>query len=251
MMRLRSTKAPATLGLIIAIVVCFLASWVTQDSGVFQWLAFNSNTFGIQPWTALTYPFAMASSGVLSILFGCWWLWSFGQQVESDMRSGPFLVGFFVFALLGSASAALAGMAANGATLYGSILPASAITMIWGARNSYHMICFWGINIQAKPFCLLTAVIAILIIGSSNSPIVGLACGLPMALAWAWASDMLPIRYRRGVAVKDGMRRVSKDAKREREQFNEYIDDVRDRERKRAEQERLRKMFEDSVSKDE
>lgn len=251
MMRLRSSPAPATLGLIVAMVVCFLVSWATQDSAGFFWLAFSTQKFVNQPWTVLTYPFAMISAGAISILFSSLWLWSFGRYVENDMRSGPFLVTFFAFTLLGAGAAALAGVASSGASLYGCILPSSAITMIWGARNPTQVICFWGVSIPAKPFCLLTAVIAVLIIGSSNSPVVGLACGVPIALAWAWASDMLPFRYRRGTTVQDGMKRSAKEAKREREKFSEYIDDVRTREQKRNEQERLRRMFEDSISDDD
>lgn len=231
-------------------VACFLVSWATQDSAGFFWLAFSTQKFASQPWTVLTYPFAMISAGALSILFSSLWLWSFGRYVENDMRSGPFLITFFAFTLLGGGAAALAGLASSGAALYGCILPSSAITMIWGARNPAQVICFWGVSIPAKPFCLLSAVIAVLIIGSSNSPVVGLACGVPIALAWAWASDMLPYRYRRGTTVQDGMRRSAKEAKREREKFNEYIDDVRTREQKRDEQERLRRMFEDSISDD-
>lgn len=254
MQRLRTSSAPGTIFLLIAIALGFLMSWATQSSFGISQLMFSTATVSTQPWSVFTYPLARGSgdfTGLLFLILSMMWLWQFGAMVERDMRTGPYLITFFTFTLLGAGAAALAGILTGGATLFSAFLPTAAITLIWCARNPSATINMWGIPLNAKQLALLDGALTVLAIGMGNAPLVGLFCGIPLALAWFWANDRLPIPYPKGTTIQDGGRRSASEAKRERAKFNEYIDDVRERERKRTEQERLRRMFEDSISKDD
>lgn len=247
----RSTVAPATMALMVTIGACFLVNWATVGSQpLLQALAFSTSTALSKPWTFLTYAFALPGQAIMSAVFGTLWLWMVGTFVERDIGIANYLGAFFGFGVLGAGLVMLASQPTGPYLLIGSTIPVGVVTMLWGARNPNQTIRFFGIiPMSAKVLCIFTAVFSFLGMGL-GTPLMGVAALIPMALAWAWASQMLPVRYPVASTVSAGAKRSAAEAKREREKFSSYIDDVRAREAERAEKDRLRELFERSLIED-
>lgn len=235
----------------IAISVCFLVNWaMAATQPLLVALMLNTADALSKPWTLLTYPFALPGAAIWTAVFGTLWLWMVGTTVERDIGAGPYLGSFFGFALLGGALIQAGSIASGPYLLTGSVIPVGCITMMWGARNRNQIVKLCGlVPVSAAVLCGLTALFAFLGMGL-GTPLMGLLGVLPMALAWFWAADQLPVRYPVASKVTDGQRRSAAERKREREHFNQYIGTVREREMERKEKDRLRELFERSLIED-
>lgn len=233
----RQQGAPVTIGLLAALVVAFLASWFTRGEPFFEWFALFPGVF--RPWTFLSYPFADRGDGtglLWFLLFLLWFYWV-GTSVERDLGARKYAAGLAVATLVGGLFVGLGREAFKVAQpLYGAGLPIAALTVAWGIRNKTAQIRLWAI-IPITGFILALLTIAITLFGyGTGSPIVGVLACVPLALAWLFAENRLPVKYSKPVYQY----RPSK----AKERMDEaYYEDVRQREREREERERLRRLF--------
>lgn len=242
----RRTGTPATIGLVGAMAVVYLLAWFGLRGVLGQPLALVPGSALSAPWTLLTYPFASQGSGVdlFWFLLSLLWLFFMGSAVEREIGAQRFLAVFFGFALFSGLILVLASQVVGGVPpQLGGLLPTSAITMIWAARNpEQSILLMMVIPLKGKFLAILTLVLVIFGIGASN-PLVGLIAGLPLALAWFWASGKLPVPY--PVGVRAGRSRAERQA--EERRHNEFQEAIRKRAQEREERERLRKLFESSL----
>lgn len=106
-------------------------------------------------------------------------------------------------------------------------------------------ICFWGISVKFKWIALVKAAIVVFIYGS-GMPLYGLMISLPLIGAWFYGANKIP-----GLTFGKSPIETSKQKKKENREFDEYMGKVRVKEKDRAEQERLRKLFEGSIGDDD
>lgn len=207
-------------------------------------LALEPEYLAARPWNLLLYPFGPNAGGLglFWTLLSALWLYSFGSWVERDQGSVRFAWAWVIFTLLGGGCAVLAYAAHIGFVgLYGPLLPASAITVVWSARNPTATIMLWGlIPITGKILGWLVSVFVLVGTGQ-GAPLAGLLMCLPLLAAWAWAAERLPIAY--------SARRVAKKVQSKRDYA--HVDDAMNRQKEREERERLRKLFESSIEEDE
>lgn len=225
----------------------FLLAWLSGE--IRQFMIFDLALLGkegfVRPWTLITYIFADTGNGANAIFvaFLCYWIYMIGRSLEKDLGAG-LLLGIFAGAtLLHGLLAAIAGtfVPANG--LIGIGMPEAFLSIVWCGRNQGEVIKMFGvIPIQGRWLALLIAIISLL--GTGNgAPAFGFIVCLPFVLAWFYGSGKLAFAYGRVKKVKP--------SKNEQREFDKFITNVRDREKEREERERLRKLFEDSVSSDD
>ncbi len=244
---LRFNRNPAVFTIIGLMAVCFVLSWFGLSDFFGPRLAFSGSILS-QPWSLLTYPFASfgVGSGLLFFLLALMWLYWAGSSIENELGTRRFAL-VWVAATLAYALMAWVGslVIRVPVALVGGFLPVSAITMLWCARNPAGRILLLAIfPVTGNILAAITAALVLFSMGDQH-PALGFMMLVPTALFWAWAGNRLPIRwpasYGRATAetAKEKRRREARD--------REYIDAVKDRERERAERERLRKLFESSI----
>jgi len=241
----RAHRAPVTVALVVAIIVGFLAVFMRMSPGILQNLAFFSLDALSKPWTFVTYPFLTDS--FISVLFACLWLWGIGGWVEHDLGTTRYLTVWFVFSAL-CALGLWVGALATGSPgiLAGAWTPIAAVTIIWGTRNpDAPLTLMFVLPLTGRWMAWLSA--AFVFFGTIPPQMAPFAAA-PLALAYFFAANKLPrISYKggpRGIRGENasGTRRVYR---------QEYYDEVKRREIAREERERLRKLFEESVSEEE
>ena len=243
---LRRSGTPATIGLIGGMAVAYLLAWFGLRNIIGPGLGFDPASALGRPWTLLTYPFASLGNGsdLIWFLLSLLWVWFMGGAIERELGAQRFIATFFAFTLLG-ALAMLLGRAllGTGPALLGPMIPASALTMIWAARNpEQSILLMMVIPLKGKYLAILTVVLVIFPLGASN-PLLGVIAALPLGLAWLWASGKLPVAY--PVGVRTGRSRADRKAE-ERRHF-EFQEAIRKKQQDRDERERLRKLFESSL----
>jgi len=244
--RVLAHGAPVTVTFIVLFVVGSLAFWLSGGRGI-EALAVDPDALS-RPWTLVTFPFAYIGVGgffeLIFFLLMLAWLYYAGGSVEREIGSGAFALVWVGFCLLFSALI-VAAMAAMGAqtVVAGPLLPVSAVTVIWAARNPAMRINLYGlIPLSAKILALLVALGVLFQYGFGN-PLLGVVAALPLVGAWLYGSDRIPfLPYRREVAKVD---------KKRRQREEQYLQEVVQRERERVERDRLRDLFERSGIRDE
>lgn len=242
-------SVPGTLGLIASLALTFLVDFFAGAKGIFAPLAHL--TSGGAPWTFITYPWALgAATGFIGLVFSLLWIWFMGSTVEREVGTSRFLLIFAVLTLLGSVFVTLGAMAlTTKATLAGSLIPSGALTMLWAARRPRAQIMIYGIlPVEARWIALFNLLLVFFLFGTGQ-PALGLFAVLPLVLAWFYAAGKLPIPYPTMELSTTG-RMSRKEKEREQKKFENFIDDVRERERERAEKEKLRQLFERSLIDD-
>ena len=240
----KQSGAPATTGLVALVAVSFLLSWMVR--GPFpQVLVFFPDQAPQHPWTLLTYPFAIDAGGFVNAAFSCLWLWSIGGSVERDLGSQRY-VGFWLAAsLLGSLAIWLGAMLARGNfAAFGGLIPISALTVVWGTRNASATVSLmFVLPVTGRWLAWISAAVVLFGVGAGN-PMMGVLACIPLAAAYLFATDKIPgLSFRGGAPKRKGTDRQPR-------QDSQYYDEVRRREKTREERERLRKLFESSVSED-
>jgi len=186
----------------------------------------------------LTYPLADPGAGqaFLSLVLTLFWFFSIGGSLESELGSRRFAT-FLAIATVLEGLMLWGGSKAVGANVvvFGPGLPVAATTVAWGARNSKAVVRLWGLlPVSGLVIVLLTVGIVLFGYGTGN-PALGFIAAIPLGLAFAWAADRLP-----GLPYRPAVQKISKQ---QLAQEREYYDDVKRREQKRAEEERLRKLL--------
>lgn len=247
---MKPSSNPATLGLVITILLVFLINWFTVANGapLYRALALETGAFASKPWTLLTFGVNNSPAAIFAVFCTLLWLFMVGGQVERELGLRNYLLSFFGFGALGGLFVLGAAAVASPIVLAGTAIPLGAITMLWGARNRSQTIMFFGIiPMSALVLCVVTGAMVFLSLGFGN-PLAGVAGVLPLVLAWFWASDKLPVRYPVASFTSSGM--SAKEKKREQARFNAYMEDVRAKEQERREKDRLRELFERSLIED-
>ncbi len=238
----------ATVGIIVALSVAFVAAWLGLSATLTALLAFVPEATLAQPWTLLTYPLASAGDGGGLIWFFllCWWLFMNGQLLEPELGAGRYLLAFAAFTLIGALAMLLCGVAFGvRISLAGAWLPVAALTVLWGIRARDQQVLFlFVLPIKAKWLAVLTALLVLFGYGT-GAPIAGVFALLPLAAAWLYGDNRLPFLPYGRTAPK------RRESNRKRQEFNRFVDDVRTREKQREERERLRKLFESSIQDDD
>jgi membrane associated rhomboid family serine protease len=248
----RQSGAPVTVALVILLIVGYVTSWLLQRD-VFHDLQFAlvEGKLFTPVWSFVTYPFYSLGTGqdfiwfVISLL----WLWSMGGSVERDLGKWRFLGLWVVATILGAISIWLGCATLNIVVfiLGGPLLPVSVITVVWGTRNASALVMLMLVlPITGRWLAWLTVGIVLFSIGSVK-PALGVFALIPLALAYLFAANkigFLPFSGggRRSYKHQDKLP-VGRDDK--------YFDEVKKREKERAERERLRKLFETSLKDDE
>lgn len=246
----RMSGAPVTVALVIAQSASFLAAFFTQRP-LLQSLMFMTAGGRVMggPWTFASYPFFIPGNGqdlfwfVLTML----WLWGFGCAVERDLGPLKFALVWVSLTILGALGlwAGSAILQGNAWSLYGGIVPISAITVIWGVRNpDSPVMLMLVLPITGRWLAWFTAGISVVYVASMNQNAqAGLFSALPLIAAYLYASNRLPfVAYGSGpvMARKPG-------GKAPVWMTDEYVDNVKKREKEREEKERLRRLFENSL----
>lgn len=239
---IRRVGAPVTLVICAALIVSFLALFFTQKLSIPASMIFSAELAGREPWRFLSYPLAAGSP--IEVLFGVMAFYGFGAQIEREVSSTRFSLFLFVSVLLGSLGM-LAGSLITHQTggLAGPWPLIAAVIVAWGTRYPTAMVrVMFVIPITGKWLAWLSAPLLFF----STSPGLAPFLVLPLILAYFYAANRLsffPWRATSKVQTKgQGMRSASEERK--------YLDEVMDRQRRRDEQDRLRKLFESSIKDD-
>lgn len=238
----QAVKNPVTLGFTVSFGVAFVAAFAMGPGNLFNLLGFKgtlSNPIGL-----ITFPWAYSGVGVgaFFVLLSLAWFYFIATRIELELGRSRLLALFFGFTLLSSLS-----MLAVRAPLGEPYLVNSALFVFWAARNQNLPLSFWGVPLLAKWLALVIAVLAFFFFaGSSAGVLVGIAAMVPLALSWTIGAELIP-----GIRIASESQSVARrETKKEKAEINNYIDNIRDREKKREEDERLRRLFESSLSDD-
>lgn len=225
---------------VIAITVLGFLIGFSGEAGGLLPLAVDVNST-LRPWTLFTHIFISPYS-ILGTFFLAYWTWMTGVELERDLGTPKYLLAAGTFAIIGGLSWLVMSQIAPGGLLTGTGLMVGALTVAWCMRNPEREICFFALRIKLKWVALAVALLDIFSFGYGQ-PLLGLAALPPLAAGWAFAADKLAgLPYARVAPQK---------AKREEQhRFTEFNENVRQRRKRREENERLRKMFEDSLNDD-
>jgi membrane associated rhomboid family serine protease len=243
----RSQGAPATIGLLASFIVTALFFWFSQMRGA-DLLMVTPDSL-VRPWSFFTYPWTanpLAGYGLLFFIFFLMWMFWVGTSLERQMGSKMYILLWFIIVLISGITMWLGALLLNiNAGLGGPYLPVSALSVVWCARNQTAIIRLWGIlPLSGKWLALLLAGMTFFSFGT-GVPLYGAIALIPLALGWFYGLGKLPqLEARRGrEKVRTTRGQVAYD--------DTYFTDVQRREKEREERERLRKLFEGSLSDDE
>lgn len=236
----RSNGAPVTAAIVAGMAIGFLASFISGGRLLLPLLAFDP---GGAPWTLLTYPFAYPPGAIFSVLFGALWLWGIGGSVERELGSQRYAAFFFAMTVLGAVGLWL-GSVLTGVSqpLVTAWMPTAAVTVAWGTRNpSLPLTFMFVLPLTGRWLAWLAAIFVFF----GTDARLAVFAALPLALAWLYAANRLAF-----LPWSAGGRGRRPDRRREQRRFTEFKTKVDDRVKEREERERLRKLFEGSLSDD-
>ena len=230
--------------LVVTLTLSTLYFFVSQFQGI-EYLAYAGARL-TKPWTLFTYPWGAllgTGGGLLAFVFLMVWLFWVGRKTEQDIGPTKMAILWFAFTMTGAVFNWLAvEMTRVNSPLLGPMVPVMAITGVWAARNPRSIVRIDGIiPVEARWLGVLAAVLLVFATGIQH-PLIGLLDCVPMALGALYAMDRLPgIRYGAGRVYESKQKKATT---RGQVMYDEaYFDDVKRREKERAEQERLRKLF--------
>lgn len=231
-------KPSVTLGVVAAMIVGFLVAWGSGfDPRVLSHMVCDGSLSRFH--TFLIYPVAPSTmgAGVLFLILQWLWLYWIGTSLERQEGTGRVAVLYGVAILAGSLSIVLGGLLLNRQIgVGGPLLPVSALTCVWGARNqNAKILLMMVVPVSGKILAIVTAVLAVLSYGS-GAPLLGLFALIPCALGWFYG---IGVFKRKGRTVVTGRGPAQSTA-----EFDRFVSKVRAKEKERKEQERLRKLLE-------
>lgn len=246
------SRSPGVMTMMVIQVITFLLLWSGGvASGLVQAMMLIPSAGMTEPWRIFTNTF-VSGANLINVAFGCLWLWFAGRPVEEELgtRNWWLAVLGFVTAIslclvLGTMALRPAGSAA--AIITGFAMVNAVLTCLWAARRPTATILFFGIvPVQLRWIALLSVALIIFTAGF-NAPLVGFITALPLLVAWLWAGGKLPVAYPTGSSGTASASSFAERKLRERQakEFEEFRENVKVREKERAERERLKKLFED------
>ncbi len=244
--------APGTWVLVALLAATFLIAWVSPNALV--GLAFFPAELATHPWTALTYPFFNPGDGQNFLWYVVLWLWLWGMGGDVERRIGTSrMVGVWIAAtLIGAVALALASLITpiRGLGAAGTMIPLGAVTVAWGSLNASAQVSLMLVlPISGYWLRWLTYGLVLFAVGSNTgSPLAGAFALIPLVLAQMYVLDQLPglLRFNSASASTSGSR-----IRNAPKQDSAYFEDVKRRGKERDERERLRKLFESSISDDD
>lgn len=246
---LRRQGQPATIAIIIISAALFFWTFASPQSPITSYIGFLPALFADHPWSILTYPYAAdaSQSAFIIVLFECFWMYGIGGGVERELGTTKFLLFWIAMTILPALFMFAAMVALHvEAPLVFMYLPLSGITVAWCARNPNAKVLFMMvIPILGKWIGWITVGIVLFDYGRGN-PLLGVIACLHMLVAYLYATNRIPfLQYSSSplfTRKREGWKPV--------ERNDSYFAEVRKREKEREERERLRKLFEGSISDD-
>ena len=233
----RRQSAPVTVSLCGLVILGWIATWanplVMIENFAFPGLLFPKF------WTLFTYPFFGFTSPIFLLLQVMWLYWV-GSMLERDHGTRRFVYLWLTISVLG-----VIGLSLNGSSTSGMVIPDAIMVAIWATRYPNMIIrLFMCIPVAAKWLGII--VVASVFFNYATGPgqiLSGFAAISGCIVGFLYARNMIPkVPY----GLKNGAGKP-KPTRVEKAKDQEYFSDVRRREKERAEKERLRKMFEDSL----
>lgn len=238
----RRSGGPGTVGIVVAIVIGFLISFFTNGQTLVPNLAFLPFDAWARPWTFATFPYAYGPRDLVAVLFLCLWLWGIGMSVERELGTPRFVGFWFTMTILGALCLWI-GSKITGQIqpLTGAFMPVSAVTVAWGTRNpTAEVRLMFVLPILGKWLAWLSVILVFF----GTSPQLAPFAAVPLGLAYLFAADKLAfLPWSAG-------KRAKRDKKADKKVYD-LIDRAETRKKERDEKERLRKLFESSLSDDE
>ncbi|MFN8220159.1 MAG: rhomboid family intramembrane serine protease [Fimbriimonadales bacterium] len=240
---MRRASSPVTMGIVVALVVFYVAAWLSPSGPIQELLPLRAGDFAAQPWTLATYPL-VALMDFIWFLMVVLWTWSIGGALEVQLGGKRYAVLWLLSTIIGALSFAIGCAAARTPTiLAGPLIPLSAITVAWAAKNRTAQVQFMFIlPILGQWLGWISAGIVLFDMGRL-SPLVGAFCLIPLGFAYLYASDKFS-------ALSLGGKATPKRGPRGKMYSEDYYADAKRRELEREENERLRKLFEKSFDDD-
>lgn len=236
---------PGAWTLIGLTAVPFLLAWFGAR-GILVPLALVPEAFLAQPWTALTYPLSSTGNGreILFVFITCWWLSMVAGALEARLKTAGLLAASGMLLLVSAGAFVLSGFLVPTSALAGTSLLIGALTVLWGVQNKDHQVLLmFVIPIKAIWLAAVTAVIVLFGYGTTH-PVAGLFALIPLAVAYVWGSGLVKLPKPDGIKEAKAKKKQSAD-------FDNFMDDVRRREKEREEKEQLRRLFERSLRDDD
>lgn len=245
--RLRKSDRPlATTAIVVALVACFLLAFALSgmDTNPLSKALAYDHTLS-RPWTLFTYPFYRDFSFVIWFALACFITYQFLFGIERKLGAAGTLVFFFSVTFLGGLfyffGIQIFGLSAILPSLN---LPLEFTIFAWCLINPSAQIMLMMVLPVPTRVLMWLAVAGVVIEYGWRNPLVGFVTAVPLLLVWLYATDRIP--FLRFGAVPDLT--PKREAKKEKKEFDRYMDDVKRREKEREEKERLRRLFEDSIS---
>ena len=224
-----------TTGILAAMAVGLIATWA-QPVPVLANFALASGD--VRAWPYLTYPFVIAAGSLIFAVLAGLWAWSVGSQLERQIGTRPFLAFFAVATVVSGVVFSVSAPAlAPGRIADGPLLPVAALTCAWAAKNRLARVSLFGVIPVPAAAVAVLAVLSVAYSYGFAAPLLGLLCCVPSVLAWFWGAGVPRFARREAESVGRGPSMGNKE-------FDAYRDKVRQREKEREEQERLRRLFE-------
>lgn len=230
---LRSSGMPITIGTIVAVVVGFVAVWLSATRLLYP-LYFSPYDALSRPWSVVTYAFV--DFRTLGVLFSCLMAFFFMGAMERAWGAARFLPAYVILLLTPPIAYWIAGAALNiDPVLYGMSLTTGAWVVAFATYRPQAVIHLFAM-FPVKAMWIGWAAAALIVFGcGANNPVLGAICGIVPLAAYALGKGRLTLPALGGSSeFKDEFRR-SLATKREAE----------------LERQRLRELLERSVSEDE
>lgn len=239
-------RPTATHLLVGALIVCFLGGWAlsgSESNPFFEILAYSPDLS--QPWTLLTYPFTARIEHVIWFALVCWILFQFLSDLERRMQAIGVTAFFFVMTLLGGIGYYIGSAIFGTSMIFPSLnLPTEVVVFTWCLLNPSAQIRLMFVLPVHTRVLMWLCVAGIIIECGWGNPLVGFCAALPVPVAWAYATNRIPgMRFGDVPSLSE-----AKAKKKDDRSFHQFMDKVKEREQDRAEKERLRKLFESSLS---
>jgi hypothetical protein len=239
-----------TAWLIGSIVAVFLLGWFfsgTVPNPVWSNLAYDETL--TKTWTLFTYPYGSPMENLFWFFIGCFILAQFASSLERETGPWGIIAMFFTYTLIGGVVYYIGTLIAGSATPIKPWLdlPDAFIFVTWAARNRTATVMFmFVIPIRAHWLAVISVGFVLVEYGYAV-PLVGIVTAASLGVAWLYGLEKIP-----WLKFGDVPNLAPKQQeKKENKEFDRFMGDVKRREQERAEKERLRRLFESSLSDDD
>lgn len=202
-------RIPVVKLLIVSNILTFLAIRLSGAGKYLGWLAFDADTAFAAPWTLFTYPLIASCCGIVSLLFGYYWLWIAGGSLERAWGSRVFAWYFFLMSAV-TALGLCVGSFMTGApvSVAGLWLPIAGVTIAFAMLNPEEQILFMFIlPLKLKYLALLDVVLVLISFGSGGRLLMGVFALAGCAVSYwyvrrgRWLGSHLDTRHDRVIRI--------------------------------------------------